>query len=404
MILRPLFWCLCAAALLGPGRPAAAQSEAAPCTAGGKEVFRGHATNPCPAHASFADTFSKILSEDAIPGGAYAIVRDGVIAESGAFGVRRLGETSAVNPDTVFRIASLSKTFAAQIGAQLETEGKLRWDTPVTRHVPGFRLKQPDQAGRLQLQHLLGQSTGIVPNAYDNLIENDLPLARILPQFATLEPICRPGDCYTYQNILFSLVEPAYVEASGRDYASLLRERLFDPLQMTRTSVGLAAFNAASDRAEPHVRRNGVWQAVAVAPGYYRVAPAAGINASANDMARWLMAQMGSHPGVVTSTQVAMLTQKRIATPRELRRYRWKELLTDAHYGLGWRIYTLGGEDIVMHSGWVQGFVADIGYSPDRRIGLVVLLNGESRTISDLTTAFWSRELGIVPGASAKDR
>lgn len=355
------------------------------------------------AQEEFSETFARILTDNGIPGGAWAIVRDGRIAESGAFGVRRLGDPAQVNTDTVFRIASLSKTFAAQIGAQLESEGKLRWDAPLTQYVPAFALKQAEQTRRLQLQHLLGQSTGIVPNAYDNLLDDNVALARILPQFAKLEPICRPGTCYTYQNILFSLVEPAYATASGSDYPTLLRQRLFEPLQMTHSSVGLDAWNAATDRAEPHVRRKGIWQSVNVAPGYYQVAPAAGVNASANDMARWLLAQMGSHPDVVTPAQVAALTQKRIATPRDLRRHGWKTLLTDAHYGLGWRIYSLGGQDIVMHSGWVQGFVADMAYSAERRVGLVVLLNGESRAISDLTTTFWSRELGVVPRESGSE-
>lgn len=398
MMARMLSFCMYAAALFVPSLPAIGQADDSHCNGSYLLAMPAdHLVQSCYPTTEFSRTFTQVLSDNAIPGGAYAIVRDGHIVESGGFGVRRLGDPAPVSADTVFRIASLSKTFAAQIGAQLEAEGKLQWDTPVTRHAPGFRLKRPDQAQRLRIEHLLGQSTGIVPNAYDNLLDDNVALPRILPQFSRLEPICPPGTCYTYQNILFSLVEPAYVQAGGSDYATLLRTRLFEPLRMTRTSVGLDAWNAADDRAEPHVRRDGIWRTVEVAPGYYQVAPAAGINASANDMARWLLAQMGSHPDVVAPEQVATLTRKRIATPRDLRRYRWKELLSDAHYGLGWRIYTLGGQDIVMHSGWVQGFVADIAWSPDRRVGLVVLMNGESRTISDLTTSFWSGELGVTP-------
>lgn len=347
--------------------------------------------------ASFATTFQTVLADNGIPGGAWAIVRDGRIAASGAHGVRRLGEPEPVSAETVFRIASVSKTFAAQIGAMLVDEGRLHWNDPVTNFVPSFRLKRPDQAGKLQLQHLLGQSTGIVPNAFDNLLEADQPLARILPQFATLEPICPLGNCYTYQNILFSLVEPAYEQTAGDDYPALLHQRLFQPLGMSHASVGLDAWNALPDRAEPHIRRRGTWQTATVTAGYYRVAPAAGINASAHDMARWLLAQMDSHPDVVTPAQVETLTRKRIATPRELRRHRWKSLLSEAHYGLGWRLYTLGDQELVLHSGWVQGFVAEIAYSPARRSGLVVLLNGETRAISDITTAFWSTELDIQP-------
>lgn len=393
-----LFHRICALALLLPSFAALGQADDSHCNGSYLEAMsRSTFTESCYPTTAFSKTFAQVLSDNGIPGGAYAIVREGYIAETGAFGVRRLGDPAPVSADTVFRIASLSKTFAAQIGAQLESEGKLQWDAPVTRYVPGFRLKKPEHTQRLQLSHLLGQSTGIVPNAYDNLLDENMALARILPQFATLEPVCRTGNCYTYQNILFSLVQPAYEQASGSTYDTLLRERLFEPLRMTHASVGMDAWHAATDRAEPHVRRDGVWQSVDVAPGYYQIAPAAGINASVNDMANWLLAQMGSHPDVVTPAHVAALTQKRIATPRELRRYRWKDLLTEAHYGLGWRIYTLGEDELIMHSGWVQGFVADMAWSPGKRSGLVVLLNGESRTISDLTTAFWSRELGMVP-------
>lgn len=352
--------------------------------------------------ASFADLFATVLDENRIPGGAYAIVRDGRIVEAEGHGVRRLGQREPVTADTVFRIASLSKTFAAQLGAMLVEDGKLSWNEPVSRFAPTFRLKRADQTARIQLQHLLGQSTGLVPNAYDNLIEDGLPLTRILPQFASLEASCAIGSCYSYQNIAFSMVQPAFERAGGAGYEQLLRERLFQPLGMNATSVGLDAFAQSTDRAEPHIRRLGLWSTVAVAPNYYQLAPAAGINASANDMARWLLAQMGSAPEVVTAKQVATLTGKRVRTPRELNRRGWRDLLSDAHYGLGWRIYTLGGEDIVMHSGWVQGYVADIAYSPSRRTGLVVLLNGASSAINDITTGFWSQTLGIAPRPGAE--
>jgi len=352
-------------------------------------------TEPLPA------LFARTLGEAGIPGGAWAELRDGRIVRTGVHGVRRLGDDEPITADTVFRIASLSKTFAAQIGAMLVGEGKLGWDWPVSDLVPAFRLRRAGDTARLQLQHLLGQATGVVPNAYDNLLEDDVPLTRILPQFARLDPECPVGSCYTYQNILFSLVQPAYEQASGQSYETLVAQRLFQPLDMVNASLGRQAFLDAHNRAWPHVRRSGGWQVGEVASGYYQVAPAAGINASVTDMARWLLAQMGSHPQVVSAGHVAELTRPRLATPRELRRRGWKDLLTDAHYGLGWRIYTLGDEELVMHSGWVRGFVAEMAYSPRRRHGLVVLLNGESQHINDFTTAFWRRTLAVPAVAEA---
>ena len=63
--------------------------------------------------------------------------------------------------------------------------------------------------------------------------------------------------------------------------------------------------------------------------------------------------------------------------------------ITDAHYGLGWRVYQLGETRIAYHSGWVSGYRADIAYSPSHGIGVTVLMNAESSSISLLTTRFW---------------
>jgi len=361
------------------------------------------------AGADYADMdreFGALLADERVPGAAWAVVREGRIAHAGAYGIRGDGNHPAT-PETVFRIASVSKTFAAQLTAQLVSEGRLQWGDPVRRYVPQFTLARPDHAERLTLEHLLGQSSGIVPNAYDNLLNAGRGLDEILPQFERVEPICAPGDCYTYQNVLFSLVEPAIETSTGREYPDLLRERLFEPLQMRQASVGLADFQAQSNRAAPHVKvtRNR-WVPVAVNENYYRVAPAAGVNASALDLGRWLIAQMGHRPDVVSPDLVRALTRKRVRTTRELRRKGWRDFLGDAHYGLGWRIYTVGDQDLVTHSGWVRGFVAQIAYSPAHDVGLALLLNAESGAINDLSLFFWQAVFRKPPlvADSAPDR
>jgi beta-lactamase class C len=343
----------------------------------------------------FEERFRATLIEHGVPGGAYAIVRDGRIDRVGTHGVRRVGDPAPVTADTVFRTASVSKTFAAQLTSLMVAEHRLRWEDSVTDYLPDFRLKNPDATRQLQLQHLIGQSTGVVSNAYDNLLNANQPLEQILPQFASLEPLCQPGTCYTYQNVLFSLVGPAIEQSSGQLYEELLSERLFKPLGMHRTTTGHEAFMTEANRASPHVRRarGRIWHPVSVTESYYLVPPAAGVNANVLDLARWLIAQQGYRPDVLDPATIRPLTEKRVRTLRDLRRGAWSDLLTDAHYGLGWRIYTIGDEDLYLHSGWVRGFVADISHSLERKIGLVVLLNGESRALSEITTGFWSEEL-----------
>jgi len=351
------------------------------------------ATPADPATAAFEARLAAVMQREGIPGGAYAIVRDGRIIAAAGLGRRSAGVEGAVTADTVFRVASVSKTFAGQLAALLVADGRLRLDERVDRYVPTLRFKRPAHGDRLQLQHLLGHSTGIVSNAYDNLLDANVALERILPQFGRLDPLCAPGRCYTYQNILFSLIEPALERAGGQPYADQLQLRLLGPLAMHRTSVGLDAFLAADNRAEPHVRAAGRWVPTKVQPGYYQVAPAAGVNASAADLGRWLLAQLGANPEVVSAESVALVTQKRVRTARDLRRRGWRDMLTDAHYGLGWRIYEVGDDEIMLHSGWVKGFVADISYSPRHRTGLAVLLNAESGVLGELGAAFWGEVL-----------
>jgi beta-lactamase class C len=351
----------------------------------------------------FDQEFSRLLEADRVPGGAYAIVEGDRLVAAAGHGVRSLAEPVPVTAETVFRVASVSKPFAAQLTATLVKEGVLRWDEPIRRRVPEFRLADARHADSLQIQHLLGQSVGVVPNAYDNLLDASQPLDRILPRFADLEPLCRPGECYTYQNVLFSLVEPAIESATGRPYDALLAERVFEPLAMTNSSTGLGAYRATSDRAVAHLRasRRLPWVPASSNANYYRVAPAAGVNSSARDLGRWLIAQLGHRPDVIDQAQLEALTRSRVRTSRELRRRGWRELLTDAHYGLGWRVYELAGETIYLHSGWVRGFVAEVAYSRDRQIGLAVLLNAETRALNEITTTFWRAVLAEGPPASA---
>jgi len=353
--------------------------------------------------AQFDREFSRLLAGDRVPGGAYAIVEGDRILTAAGHGVRSIAGRDPVTSETVFRIASVSKPFAAHLTAILVNEGVLSWSEPVRQSVPEFQLADSSHSNALQLQHLIGQSVGVVPNAYDNLLDASQPLDQILPQFARVQPLCRPGECYTYQNVLFSLVEPVIEAATGQQYDELLTERVFTPLAMDDSSVGLDAFRAAGNRAVAHVRasRHLPWMPASSNANYYRVAPAAGVNSSARDLAHWLIAQMGHRPAVIDTEQLTELTESRVRTTRELRRRGWRDLLTDAHYGLGWRVYQLGNETIYLHSGWVRGFVAEVAYSRQRQIGLVVLLNAETRALNEITTTFWRAVLASGVQASA---
>jgi len=342
----------------------------------------------------FAAEFSHQVNEAKITGAAFAVATPEGTIHVGTAGFTDTTKTRRIDENTAFRIASVSKTFAAGLTGVLVEEGAFSWDDSVTAYVPEFRID--GDARKVRIKDVLGQSTGLIPHAYDNLIEDGVPQERILPHYRNLAYICTPGECYSYQNSIFSLIQPVIEKTTRRNYSDLMQEKIFRPLDMKTASVGYDSFMNNPNRASPHVKSRGQWKTVRVKPNYYEVAPAAGVNASATDMGKWLTAQMGGNPAIIDPALVETLTRPRVKTVRDTRRRFWRDVLSDAHYGLGWRVYQLGDHEIIYHSGWVSGYRADIAWSEEKKIGITILMNVEDNSISELTIKFWQLAFEVL--------
>lgn len=342
------------------------------------------------AITGFDKNFQSEITENNVPGAAYAIVKDGKVITAKGYGTRALGADLPVTGDTVFRLASVSKTFSAELAAMMVAEGKFSFEDKLTKYVPNFRLKTPGHAKQLKLDHILSHTTGLMPNAYDNMLEDGWALTKIMPRFKRLKPMCKPGNCYGYQNIAYSFIGPVIEKTTGDSFEHLMQKRIFAPLGMKDSSVGLEAYLSSANRAAPHVLTRSGWHRTSVKPNYYTVAPAAGINASIMDLAKWVRAQLGYNSDTVSEAVLNLVTKKRVHTRREMRKRMWRPHLKNAHYGYGWRIYEIGGEDIIMHGGGVSGFRSLIAYSKERDIGVVMLMNAETRAIDRLGAEFWA--------------
>jgi len=356
---------------------------------------------------TFSASVAKALEKYSIPGGAYAIVKNDKVIAIETFGHTDKAQLQKINGDTVFRLASVSKSFAATITTMLDNEKYLSLSDPITKYVPHFTLAEEGAAEQIQLKHLLNHSSGLMPNAYDNLLHENWSMDKIIGRFNRVTPICKPAECYGYQNIAFGFLQSAIEASQAKSYSTLLQERIFSPLDMSTASVGIDVFLEQANTAKPHVLKKYIktnekdvdgnvikqyiWKKVKVEPDYYKVETAAGINASITDLAKWLIANLGYKPKVLSATLLNELITPRIKTKKDLRRKHWKEHLTDAHYGYGWRIYQFKGFPIIYHSGWVSGFRADIGYSPDLDIGFAVFINAESNIINKISSEFWDQ-------------
>ncbi len=352
------------------------------------------------------------LKTYSIPGAAYAIVKNNQVIAIESFGYTDLSKKQKVNQETVFRLASVSKPFAATITTMLAQEQQLNLSDPITKYVPNFVLAKKGAADQIQIKHLLSHSSGLMPNAYDNLLHENWSMAKIIGRFNRVTPICQPAKCYGYQNIAYGFLQPAIEASQSKSYPNLLQDRIFTPLKMHNASVGIEDFLKHQNTAKPHILRKRiktgkktragkdikkyVWRTVDVEPDYYKVAPAAGINASITDLSKWLIANLGNNPEVLSPALLNELITPRIKTRKDLRRRYWREYLTDAHYGYGWRIYQFNGHPIIYHSGWVAGFRADIGYSPELDLGFAVLINAESNVINKISSQFWAQAHQIL--------
>ena len=338
----------------------------------------------------------KKLKNKGIPGAALSIVNINNADYIHTMGVTKIRNGQKVNKHTRFRLASVSKTFAGSLSAKLANEGLLELDKPVSDYLSDF--KNTVYKDDLKVFHLLSHSSGLVPNAYDNLIESRMDYPDIVQKLLTVKPICKPGECYGYQNVMFSLIDDVILQSTHKNYAQWLREAIFDPLKMSDASLGFEAMVEDKNFALPHIRGTKRWYSAKLKKNYYKVGPAAGINSSAGDMAIWLKAQLGSYPDVLSLDALAKQTRPYTYTKKERYRRVWKKHVNNAYYGLGWRVYDYAKETLYYHSGWVQGYRSDVVVFPHLNIGFSLIVNAETGVINELTTEFIDRVLEYKRG------
>jgi len=353
-------------------------------------------TKEAQALRNFATDLDNASTAPDFVGLAVAVVKQGKIVLMRTYGVREAGGNEKVTPDTVFRLASLSKGFAATLAVLEQSEGKLNLQTPVVSLVPEFKLKRPGDAARVTFEDVLAHRTGLPPYAYDNLLEAGTPPKKILSQYASVKQTCSPGECFTYQNVAFNMIAAQIEKATGKSFAQQLRDRIFVPLGMKTASVTQYELSASGNWARPHRRVGDGWMSVPVTDFYYKVPAAGGVNASIADLSKWLTAQMGHRTDVLPKAVLDETHRKRISTPPETSRQRsLKTPVTETSYGLGWRSYTYAGQQLLTHSGSVEGYIAQIAWLPAQDAGIVILSNTRGSRAAKILPTWLDYQLGL---------
>jgi len=231
---------------------------------------------------------SQLMHKLEMVGLSVAIVEDGEMTFSKGYGEVKRDTKEKVTADTVFRWASVSKGVAAATVLSLEEDGHFEMADPANLHATSLEL--PPSEIDISIEDILSHRVGIVRNAYDRRIEDGRTAKAVRSALKNLKYLCEPGTCHTYQNVAFDASAEIVETITGLPYKSVVKERIFDPLEMETASVTLEGLKRSKSWARPHGRLGK--RINRVKENYYRVPAAAGVNSSVKDLAKWMIAQM----------------------------------------------------------------------------------------------------------------
>lgn len=335
--------------------------------------------------AAFDPMFDQARQQYALPGLAMAVVEDGQVIYQRTAGERRSGSGEAIDPDTLFKIASNSKAMTAALLARLVDRGALRWDDPVIRYLPQFRMHDPWVTRQMQVRDLLIHNSGLGLGAGDLMLwpePNTFTRQDIVAGLAHLKPVTSFRSGYAYDNLMYVAAGEVAAAAGGRPYDQLLREEVFVPLGMDRCQVGAWSVANVGNVAQPHTRRDGRNVVVQpdgdTSPDLPSMA-AGGIRCSLKDMTRWMQVLLDPAvvPGWLGAAQRRALWTAHMPMPLGARQRQWD----NAHfyaYGYGWRLSDMDGQWKVAHTGTLSGMYSSLALLPDRKVGVVILINGDA--------------------------
>jgi beta-lactamase class C len=345
---------------------------------------------------AFLDDFDGYFRDSMIltmtPGAAVVVVKDGRIVFLKCYGVAAEGSTQKVDAHTVFRVGSLSKGFASVLTGILVDKGYLTWDTKIQRYLPEFKLRDKEQARRVEIRHLLSHTTGLPYHTFTNLIEEGLDLKTILGYLPYVKLSGREGEVYSYQNVAFSLIQPIMHTLTEKTFQQLLQENIFELAGMTDASCDFSTMQVCSNKALPHRLTEAAWVADTISPLYYDdFVAAGGVNASINDMGEWLKLLLGHKPDIISTTTLDEVFKPVIGTGLERAVLSGFIHRDSASYALGWRILHHEDNLLVYHAGMVNNFLAEIAFSRQDDIGLCVLFNAPTPMAGQCIQAFFQR-------------
>lgn len=332
----------------------------------------------------FDDYVQKAMKEWEVPGVAIAIVKGDQIVLAKGYGVRKIGEPAVVDEHTLFAIGSSSKAFTAASVAILVDQGKLKWDDPVTKYLPGFEMYDPYVTRELTVRDLLTHRSGLQRGDflwYGSELDRD----EIVRRARFIKPSWSLRSTFGYQNIMYLTAGQLVARVSGKTWDEFIQQRIFAPLSMTSSNTSISAFKTADNIASPHAK---VDEKVNAIPwrNIDNIAPAGSINSNVLDMAQWVRLQLNQ--GAIKNERVfSAAAAKEMHASQTIIRFEppYAMWYPDAHflnYGMGWFLSDYRGRKVVEHGGAIDGMRAEVAVIPaagDAKIFVTFALNAQGK-------------------------
>lgn len=318
-----------------------------------------------------------------VPGISIGIVQDGKLVYAGGFGVRESGKPEPVDADTLYPIASNTKSLTTLMLAKLVDEGRFRWDTPVVELLPEFKLADADIAAKMQVRHLSCACAGLPYRNLDwEFAPPDAPASIVFDILSRMRPTSAFGSSYQYTNPPAAAAgylggRVAYPELElGAAYDRAMATRVFEPLGMTRTTFDF-------DRAMRgnYARSHGVGLDGGIAlvdprrdRQMHAVRPTGGAWSNVNDLLAYLTLELNG----------GRLADGRRHLSEAALRERWKPQIgtgRQSWYGLGLDTDVSNGTPMLYHGGRLYGQRSNMVWWPEHDVGLVVLMNSSTGNV-----------------------
>jgi CubicO group peptidase (beta-lactamase class C family) len=302
-----------------------------------------------------------------LPSITAAAVRGGETVWETAVGAAEVREQRDATADTQYRVGSITKTFTAAAIMQLRDDGKLDLEDTLDMHVEGA-------AHAPTLRRLLSHTSGLQRETHDDawLHARFAGVPELIETLDRAEQVLPPGARFHYSNLAFALLGIVVERVSGVPYAEYVRQRLLQPLGLTRTSFEPAAPAATGYLVQPYVE--GVWDEAPVETGAWIAAGQ--LWGTVRDLCRWAW--------FLAEPDESVLKRELVEEMRTVQsiddHVRWT-----GGYGLGLMLRRDGERVLAGHGGSMPGFIASVYVSPADKIGAATLTNSSSAMLGDVT-------------------